>query len=129
MAKFTHMSRATSSSGMRNQWTNFFTVFFPVSSGEEIHEAGVGIIGLLLTKKRCQRGLLARLGKVPAPLRCLSGPVVWVHAVSLGEVTAIVPLLKAMKKEDPCQEIIVSTVTETQHQQRIIDHPKHETVT
>ena len=71
------------------------------------------IIGLLLTKKRCQRGLLARLGKVPAPLRCLPGPVVWVHAVSLGEVTAIVPLLKAMKKEDPCQEIIVSTVTET----------------
>ncbi len=71
------------------------------------------IIGLLLTKKRCQRGLLARLGKVPAPLRCLTGSVVWVHAVSLGEVTAIVPLLKAMKTADPCQEIIVSTVTET----------------
>jgi len=71
------------------------------------------IIGLLLTKKRCQRGLLARLGKVPRALQDLRGPVVWVHAASLGEVTAIVPLLKAMKEEDPHQELVVSTVTET----------------
>ncbi len=71
------------------------------------------IIGLLLTKKRCQRGLLARLGKVPTDLQNLSGPVVWVHAASLGEVTAIVPLLQAMKEEDPHQELVVSTVTET----------------
>ena len=71
------------------------------------------IIGLLLTKKRCQRGLWARLGKVPAELLGLTGPVVWVHAASLGEVTAIVPLLKAMKAEGPQQEFVVSTVTET----------------
>ncbi len=71
------------------------------------------ILGLLLTKKRCQRGLLARLGKVPTALQDLHGQVVWVHAASLGEVTAIVPLLKAMKKEDPHQEFLVSTVTET----------------
>lgn len=71
------------------------------------------IIGLLLTKKRCQRGLLARLGKVPMALQDLRGPVVWVHAASLGEVTAVVPLLKAMKEEDPHQELVVSTVTET----------------
>ena len=71
------------------------------------------IVGLLLTKKRCQRGLLARLGQVPALLQHLPGPVVWVHAVSLGEVTAIVPFLRAMKEEDPHQTIVVSTVTET----------------
>ena len=71
------------------------------------------IVGLLLTRKRCQRGLRARLGKVPTVLQHLPGPVVWVHAVSLGEVTAIVPLLRAMKEEDPHQAIIVSTVTET----------------
>jgi 3-deoxy-D-manno-octulosonic-acid transferase len=71
------------------------------------------IIGLLLTKKRCQRGLLSRLGKVPSALQCLPGSVVWVHAVSLGEVTAIIPLLKAMKEENPREEFVVSTVTET----------------
>ncbi len=71
------------------------------------------IVGLLLTKKRCQRGLQGRLGEVPSVLYDLSGPVVWVHAVSLGEVTAIVPLLRAMKEEDPQQAIVVSTVTET----------------
>ena len=71
------------------------------------------IIGLLLTKKRCRRGLLPRLGQVPSTLEGLRGPVVWVHAVSLGEVTAIIPLLKAMKSENPCLEIVVSTVTET----------------
>lgn len=71
------------------------------------------IVGLLLTKKRCQRGLLSRLGMVPPMLQHLPSPVVWIHAVSLGEVTAIVPLLRAMKEEDPHQTIVVSTVTET----------------
>jgi len=71
------------------------------------------IVGLLLTKKRCQRGLLARLGQVPTELQHLPGPVVWVHAVSLGEVTAVVPLLRTIKEEDPHQTIVVSTVTET----------------
>jgi 3-deoxy-D-manno-octulosonic-acid transferase len=71
------------------------------------------IVGLLLTKKRCQRGLLARLGQVPTMLQDLPGPVVWVHAVSLGEVTAIVPFLRALKEENPHQTIVVSTVTET----------------
>lgn len=71
------------------------------------------IVGLLLTRKRCQRGLRGRLGRVPNELQHLSGPVVWVHAVSLGEVTAVVPLLRAMKEADPQQVIVVSTVTET----------------
>lgn len=71
------------------------------------------IVCLLLTRKRCQRGLRGRLGCVPTALQHLPHPVVWVHAVSLGEVTAIVPLLRAMKEEDPQQTIVVSTVTET----------------
>jgi len=71
------------------------------------------IVGLLLTKKRCQRGLLARLGQVPTVLQNLPGPVVWIHAVSLGEVTAVIPFLRAMNEENPHQTIVVSTVTET----------------
>ena len=71
------------------------------------------VMGLLLTTKRCQRGILARLGKVPDGLQGLSAPVVWVHAASLGEVTAVVPLIRAMKDKDPRQVFVVSTVTET----------------
>lgn len=71
------------------------------------------IIGLLLTKKRSQRGLWCRLGAVPVELRNLQKPVIWIHAVSLGEVATIVPLLHAMKERYPHWPLVVSTVTET----------------
>ena len=71
------------------------------------------IIGLLLTKKRSQRGLWCRLGAVPVELRNLQKPVIWIHAVSLGEVATIVPLLQAMKQRYPQWPLVVSTVTET----------------
>ncbi|MCA9498280.1 MAG: 3-deoxy-D-manno-octulosonic acid transferase [Nitrospira sp.] len=71
------------------------------------------IIGLLLTKKRSQRGLWCRLGAVPVELRNLQKPVIWIHAVSLGEVATIVPLLQAMKQQYPQWPLVVSTVTET----------------
>ena len=71
------------------------------------------IIGLLLTKKRCQRGLWSRLGSIPVALRNLQKPVIWIHAVSLGEVATIVPLLHAMKERYPQWPMVVSTVTET----------------
>lgn len=71
------------------------------------------IIGLLLTKKRCQRGLWSRLGWIPVELRRLRKPIIWIHAVSLGEVAAIVPLLRVMKERYPQWPLVVSTVTET----------------
>ena len=71
------------------------------------------IVVLLLTKKRCQRGVLARLGTVPDELHMLRPPVIWIHAVSLGEVTAIVPMLRQMKERYPQCSLVVSTVTET----------------
>ncbi len=71
------------------------------------------IIVLLLTKKRCQRGVLPRLGAVPEQLQMLHPPVIWIHAVSLGEVSAIVPMLRQMKERYPHCSLVVSTVTET----------------
>ncbi|PJA80262.1 MAG: hypothetical protein CO149_01205 [Nitrospirae bacterium CG_4_9_14_3_um_filter_51_5] len=71
------------------------------------------VIGLLLTKKRSQRGLWCRLGAIPAELRNLQKPIIWIHAVSLGEVATIVPLLQAMKERYPQWPLVVSTVTET----------------
>jgi 3-deoxy-D-manno-octulosonic-acid transferase len=74
------------------------------------------IVGLLLTKKRCQRGLWTRMGAVPQALQVLQPPVIWIHAASLGEVTAIVPLLRQVKVRYPQCSLVVSTVTETGHE-------------
>ncbi len=39
--------------------------------------------------------------------------VIWIHAVSVGEVIAAVPLIKKIKERHPVAEVIVSTVTDT----------------
>ena len=71
------------------------------------------IVGLLLTKKRCQRGLWSRLGAVPHEVKIFRNPIIWIHAVSLGEVTTIVPMLRMIKERYPQCALVVSTVTET----------------
>jgi len=83
------------------------------------------IIAVLLAKQRCRRGLLQRLGLG----KTLSGqfgtsvpsrrpderdrPVIWVHAVSLGEVVAVTPLVNELHRRHPECRLVVSTVTET----------------
>ncbi len=74
------------------------------------------ILAVLLGKARCRPGLPYRLGlRPPVGPTALSpdGPVIWVHAVSLGEVVAVAPLVKALRARDPKRRIVVSTVTET----------------
>jgi 3-deoxy-D-manno-octulosonic-acid transferase len=39
--------------------------------------------------------------------------VIWVHAVSVGEVMAALPMLKSLKKRYPSRGIILSTITDT----------------
>ena len=62
-----------------------------------------------------RKGLAQRLGRVPSRLK-LSGkdePVIWVHAVSVGEVLAVAGLVKEMKTRLPQHKIVVSTTTDT----------------
>jgi 3-deoxy-D-manno-octulosonic-acid transferase len=40
-------------------------------------------------------------------------PVIWIHAVSLGEVVAVTPLVEELHRRYPNHRFIVSTVTET----------------
>lgn len=79
--------------------------------------ASPAIVLILLAKKRCRRGLRQRLGLLPeAFLRAVdAGPrrVLWVHAVSLGEAVAAVPLVRELHIRYPDYRIVVSTVTET----------------
>ncbi|MGA8761798.1 MAG: 3-deoxy-D-manno-octulosonic acid transferase [Candidatus Sulfotelmatobacter sp.] len=67
-------------------------------------------------------GLSERLGKVPARLRLGSlnersstppAPLIWVHAVSVGEVLAIGGLVEALRQRFTQHRIVVSTTTDT----------------
>jgi 3-deoxy-D-manno-octulosonic-acid transferase len=74
------------------------------------------IFCILAAKRRCRRGLPERLGLERAGvLHVPSGPepMIWIHAVSLGEVVAAVPLARELRQRYPGYRLIVSTVTET----------------
>jgi 3-deoxy-D-manno-octulosonic-acid transferase len=71
--------------------------------------------GLLLCRHPNFAGTIAqRLGlKLPEPRK---GPVVWVHAASVGEVKAAAGLMKALKSAYPETEICLSAMTATGRQ-------------
>jgi 3-deoxy-D-manno-octulosonic-acid transferase len=62
-----------------------------------------------------RRGFGQRLGLLPpAILAGLTGsPRLWLHAVSVGEVTVAAPIIAALRKRLPEAAIILSTTTET----------------
>jgi 3-deoxy-D-manno-octulosonic-acid transferase len=88
------------------------------------------IVAVLLAKQRCRRGLLYRLGwktglfgssgffdqeklNKPDQPNKPNQPVIWIHAVSLGEVMAVTPLVIELHRRHPEGRLVVSTVTET----------------
>ncbi len=71
------------------------------------------ILCALLLKKRCRSGLLQRIGWIVPQGWGSQDHVLWVHAVSLGEVATIVPFVKTLHQRYPATRIVVSTITET----------------
>ncbi len=69
--------------------------------------------GLKYGKSR--RGIRERLGRfAPESLQRIAGRrVIWVHAVSVGETRAVVPLLRALKQGYPEHALVLTNVTET----------------
>jgi 3-deoxy-D-manno-octulosonic-acid transferase len=66
-------------------------------------------------REKYRAGIRQRLGRYPRPLRdALRGTrCVWIHAVSVGEVLAALPLVKALAESLPGRRIVLSTVTLT----------------
>ncbi len=62
-----------------------------------------------------RKSLLFKLGGGQAPVlaKLKNAPRVWMHAVSVGEVTAAAPIVSSLKQKRPDVEIIFSTSTET----------------
>jgi len=72
-------------------------------------------IGKAAFAGKYRHGLAERFGNLPAgkfaSLR--DRPVVWFHAVSVGETKAVMPLLKRLKEGRPDIRVVFSTVTAT----------------
>jgi 3-deoxy-D-manno-octulosonic-acid transferase len=94
------------------------------------------VVAVLLAKPRCRPGLRQRLGcetgsfglfslfglfrssdrSQPDKLNKPNEPnklVIWIHAVSLGEVVAVIPLVNELHRRHSEYRLVVSTVTET----------------
>ena len=54
-----------------------------------------------------------RFGRVPEGLASDAGPAVWIHAVSVGEVLAARPLVRALRQRLHGHRIVLSTTTAT----------------
>ncbi|MBC2602379.1 glycosyltransferase N-terminal domain-containing protein [Puniceicoccus vermicola] len=57
-----------------------------------------------------------RFGFVPKPDPYRSGPTLWLQAVSVGEVLAIEPVIRALRRNQPTARIILTTTTSTGYQ-------------
>jgi 3-deoxy-D-manno-octulosonic-acid transferase len=66
-----------------------------------------------ISNRRYWVGLTERFGFGP-PLPTL--PIIWVHAVSLGEVTAAAPLIRALRARYPEMAVLLTTATPTGRQ-------------
>jgi 3-deoxy-D-manno-octulosonic-acid transferase len=62
-----------------------------------------------------RNGFAERLGQMPSQLRMPEKrePVIWVHAVSVGEVLAVAGLVEELRRRFPQHRIFVSTTTDT----------------
>lgn len=65
--------------------------------------------------RKYRRSLSGKLGRLPADFvpEKFPRPRIWFHAVSVGEVVALGPLVAAVKQLNPTAAVIVSTGTET----------------
>lgn len=73
---------------------------------------------ILCLRRKYRSGFLQKCGLLPRETLCAcrSRPPVWIHAVSVGEVMAAIPLLKALKAALPGTPVLLSTVTATGYQ-------------
>jgi 3-deoxy-D-manno-octulosonic-acid transferase len=69
----------------------------------------------MATTQKYREGLSERIGKVPAWLKsqAAGSPIIWVHAVSVGEVLAVSRLISELDTTLPGFHVLISTTTRT----------------
>lgn len=84
----------------------YFVLFF----------AGLFIGPLLLLRRKARAGLKQKLGIIPANFADFGErrpDAIWIHAVSVGEFNAVLPLLTELHVKYPEQAFVISTTTKT----------------
>jgi 3-deoxy-D-manno-octulosonic-acid transferase len=69
----------------------------------------------MATTHKYREGLRARLGRIPPWLKSAAAerPVLWLHAVSVGEVLAVSRLIAELDQAVPESQVLISTTTKT----------------
>ncbi|MBW1679723.1 MAG: 3-deoxy-D-manno-octulosonic acid transferase [Deltaproteobacteria bacterium] len=73
------------------------------------------IVAAFGVHRKYRQGFWERMGFIPQQVQSqLKGTCpIWLHAVSVGEVTASIPIVKKIKEEHPGLKIVLSTITAT----------------
>src|SRR3989338_10671823 len=76
---------------------------------------GIFYLPYLVVTRRYRYGLKEKLGFLSEELKsiCAKNKIIWIHAVSLGEMKAIGPLTPILRKAFPGRKLIFSTITNT----------------
>ena len=67
----------------------------------------------MLRRDKYRAGLLERLGRVPQRIAAGGRPIIWVHAVSVGELLAVSGVIQELRKRFVGHRVVISTTTAT----------------
>ncbi len=75
-------------------------------------------VPLLFFKGRWRSAVLSRLRPVPEDIKkfCSENKIIWIHAVSVGEVQAVIRFVGLLKVRFPGYKVVLTTVTGTGYQ-------------
>lgn len=90
-----------------------FTAFYNLALGGAALLTLPRVLIQIFKHQKYKKSLRQRLGKDFPAIQ--SNACIWVHAVSVGEVKAVAPLVKKFKDHFPDVDVILSTITETGH--------------
>lgn len=105
---------------LKEKICNLFTVF--------AYNIALFLLGLafipkflysLIVHKKYRKSFFARLGKGFPRINKGTSPLIWIHAVSFGETKAVAPLARQLKQQYPDAQFIVSSLTETGHDEAV----------
>ncbi len=98
------------------EWLNLIYLFYSLALALVLLLTSPYWIYQSLRHGKYRRGLSERMGRVPARLLGLGTagrPVIWIHAVSFGEVLAVSGLVSEIRQEFPQHRVVVSSTTDT----------------